>query len=96
MVAEDKRFTAQDLLVALASAGFGAPFCGAAAKAALDGNTTQAIVGFVVGLPMIGFGAAFPFMKDKLSSIARIWISVLSAVSLLSLFYVPSLMWLAL
>jgi hypothetical protein len=43
MAEEDRRFTAQDLLVIIAGAGLGAPFCAAAAKAALDGNAVQAL-----------------------------------------------------
>jgi hypothetical protein len=84
----DKRFTAQDLLVILAGAGLGGPFCGAAAKAALDGNTLQAIIGFAVGLPLLVMAAAFPFLKQNLSSNVRTRVTSGSIVSLLFLVFV--------
>jgi hypothetical protein len=79
----DKRFTAQDLLVIVAGAGLGAPLCSAAAKNALDGNTLPAIIGFVIGLPLIIFAAAFPFIKGNFASAVRSWIARLSAVSII-------------
>jgi hypothetical protein len=85
MAEEDRRFTAQDLLVIIAGAGLGAPFCAAAAKAALDGNAVQALIGFVVGLPLIVLAAVFPFAKRSFSSIVRSWIAAGSGVVLLFL-----------
>ena len=84
----DKRFTAQDLLVLLAGDGLGGPFCGATAKAALDGNILQAIIGFVVGLPLLVMAAAFPFLKQNLSSNVRIRVASGSSVALLFLLFV--------
>ncbi len=68
---QNKRFNAYDVLVIAAGAGLGGPFCAAAAKAALDGNTLQAITGFIVGLPLLVLAGAFPFVKHKLNNVFR-------------------------
>jgi hypothetical protein len=65
------RFDPATYLSVLAGAVVGAPFCGAAAKAALDGNIGSAILGFLFGGLVLAAGGIYPVVRGRLSNALR-------------------------
>jgi hypothetical protein len=64
-----KRIDWLDMAVLLASEGVGLPLAaGAGHVAVVDGEWSKAIIGWVLGLPLMVLGGAFPFLNESIKT----------------------------
>jgi ABC-type amino acid transport system permease subunit len=88
-----KRFSLDDLVVLLVSAGIGIPLSTAGADALVHGQLSPAALGFGLGLPLILIGATFSlwkthvaaWLRDAIVTLARFGFPVLLLIGIVYL-----------